>query len=131
MVELRAAAVAIYTKAEGSSIVDEPGEGWTPVRENDHGHFSSYEGHKERRTGKIRGRFSRMHRALDGWMLVSAPASPAQGFHHHGPRYFIFSYFCTMRGLVVVAVVVSHIQRIGCQPEKNYFTRWPIPLVVC
>ena len=28
-------------------------------------------------------------------------------------------------------VVVSHIQRIGCQPEKNYFTRWPIPLVVC
>ena len=31
----------------------------------------------------------------------------------------------------VVAVVVSHIQRIGCQPEKNYFTRWPIPLVVC
>ena len=28
-------------------------------------------------------------------------------------------------------VVVSQIQRIGCQPEKNYFTRWPIPLVVC
>ena len=28
-------------------------------------------------------------------------------------------------------VVVSHIRRIGCQPEKNYFTRWPIPLVVC
>ena len=35
-------------KAEGSSIVDEP-----------------YEGHMERRTGKIRGAFSRMHRALD------------------------------------------------------------------
>ena len=32
---------------------------------------------------------------------------------------------------VSVVVVVSHIQRIGCQPEKNYFTRWPIPLVVC
>ena len=31
----------------------------------------------------------------------------------------------------VVVVVVSHIQRIGCLPEKNYFTRWPIPLVVC
>ena len=28
-------------------------------------------------------------------------------------------------------VVVSHIQRIGCQPEKKYFTPWPIPLVVC
>ena len=31
----------------------------------------------------------------------------------------------------VVVVVVSHIQRIGCQPEKSYFTRCPIPLVVC
>ena len=33
---------------------------------SDHGHFSSYEGHKERRTGKIREAFSRMHWALDG-----------------------------------------------------------------
>ena len=58
---------------------------------SDHGrHFSSYEGHKERRTGKIRAAFLRMHRALEGWMLVRAPASPAQGLHHHGPRYFIF-----------------------------------------
>ena len=47
----------------------------------------------ERRTGKIRGAFSRMHRALDGWMLARAPASPAQGLHHHGPRYFDFPYF--------------------------------------
>ena len=30
---------------------------------SDHGHFSSYEGHKER---QIRGAFSRIHRALDG-----------------------------------------------------------------
>ena len=66
---------------------------------SDHGHFSSYEGHMERRTGKIRGAFSRMHRALDGWMLARAPASPAQGLHHHGPRYFNFPYFCTMCGL--------------------------------
>ena len=36
-----------------------------------------------------------------------------------------------IRSIVVVAVVVSHIQRIGCRPEKNYFTRWPISLVVC
>ena len=57
---------------------------------SDHGHFSPYEGHKERRTGKIRGAFSGMHRALDGWMLARAPAPPAQGLHHHGPRYFIF-----------------------------------------
>ena len=50
---------------------------------SDHGHFSPYEGHKERRTGKIHGAFSRMHRALDGWTLACAPASPAQGLHHH------------------------------------------------
>ena len=55
---------------------------------SDHGNFSSYEGRKERRTGKIRRAFSRMHRALDGWMLARAPASPAQGLHHHRPRYF-------------------------------------------
>ena len=66
---------------------------------SDHGHFSSYEGHKEGRTGKIRGDFSRMHRALEGWMLVRAPASPAQGLHHHGRQYFNFPYFCTMCGL--------------------------------
>ena len=58
---------------------------------SDHGPFSSYVGHKERQTGNIRGAFSRMHMALDGWMLARAPASPAQGLHHHGPRYLIFS----------------------------------------
>ena len=63
---------------------------------SDHGHFSSYEGHKERRTGNIREDFSRVHRALDGWMLARAPASPAQGLHRHGPRYLNFPYFCTM-----------------------------------
>ena len=34
----------------------------------------------------------------------------------------------------VVVVIVYHVHRIGCQPEKiekNYLTRWPIPLVVC
>ena len=59
---------------------------------SDHGLISSYEGH-ERRTGKIRGAFSGMHRALDGWMLARAPAPPAQGLHHDGPRYFNFFVF--------------------------------------
>ena len=36
-----------------------------------------------------------------------------------------------IKGCKYIVVVVSHIQRIGCQPEKNYFIRWPIPLVVC
>ena len=40
-----------------------------------------------------------------GWMLARAPASPAQGFHHHGPRYFNFSYFCTMCGLEKLRLV--------------------------
>ena len=72
---------------------------------SDHGHFSFYEGHMERRTGKIRGAFSRMHRALEGWMLARAPASPAQGLHHHGPRYFNFPYFCTTCGLEKLGIV--------------------------
>ena len=72
---------------------------------SDHGLLSSYEGHKERRMGNIRGDFSGMHRALDGWMLARAPASPAQGLHHHGPRCFIFSYFCTMCGLEKLGLV--------------------------
>ena len=73
---------------------------------SNHGHFSSYEGHNERRTGKICGAFSRMHRALDGWILARAPASPAQGLHHHGPRCFDFSYFCTtMCGLEKLGLV--------------------------
>ena len=72
---------------------------------SDQGHFSSYEDHKERRTGKIRGAFSRMHKALDGWMLACAPASPAQGLHHHGPPYFNLSYFCTMCGLEKLGLV--------------------------
>ena len=72
---------------------------------SDHGLISSYEGHKERRTGKIREAFSGMHRALHGWMLGRAPASPTQGLHHHGSRYFNFPYFCTMCGLEKLGVV--------------------------
>ena len=72
---------------------------------SDHGHFSSYEGHKEWRTGEIRGAFSRIHRALDGWMLPCASASLAQGLHHRGPRYFNFSYFCTMYGVEKLGLV--------------------------
>ena len=60
---------------------------------SDHGFFSSYEGRKERGTGEIRGDVSRMHRALGGWMLARAPASPPQGLHHHGPRSFNFTIY--------------------------------------
>ena len=79
---------------------------------SDHGHFSSCEGHKERRTGKIRGAFSRMHRALDGWMLARAQASLAQGLHHYGPRYFNFPCFGTMNDLEKLGLV-----------DQNWFER--------
>ena len=46
---------------------------------SDHALFSSYKGDKERRTGKSRGAFLGMHRALEGWMLARAPASLSQG----------------------------------------------------
>ena len=55
---------------------------------SDHGLFYSYEGqHGEANGQNIRGAFSGMDRALDGWMLARAPASPAQGLHRHGPQY--------------------------------------------
>ena len=38
-------------------------------------------------------------------MLARAPASPAQGLHHQGPRYFNFPYFCTMCGLEKLGLV--------------------------
>ena len=61
----------------------------------------------KRRTGKIREAFSRMHKALDGWMLARAPASPAQGIHHHEPRCFnFFPYFCTMCGLEKLGILL-------------------------
>ena len=55
--------------------------------------------------GKIRGAFSRMHRALDSWMLARAPTSPAHGLRHHGSRYFNFLYFRKMWGLVKLGLV--------------------------
>ena len=38
-------------------------------------------------------------------MLARVPASPAQGLHHHGPRYFNFPYICTMCGLEKLGLV--------------------------
>ena len=46
-----------------------------------------------------------MHKASDAWILARAPAAPAQGLHHHGPRYFNFPYFCMMYGLEKLELV--------------------------
>ena len=40
-------------------------------------------------------------------MLARTPASPAQGLHHHGPRYFNFPHFCTMCGLEKLELLVD------------------------
>ena len=40
-----------------------------------------------------------------GWMLARAPASPAQGLHHHGPRYFNVPYLGFICGLEKLGLV--------------------------
>ena len=74
---------------------------------SDHGHFSSYESHKERRTGKIHGAFSRMHRALDGWTDSAVPSrvSPA-----HSPRS------------VQAKKLVAYSRDSSCFPRRRPFT---------
>ena len=58
---------------------------------SDHSHFSSYEGHKERRTGKIRGAFSRMHRPLDGWLAPRLHQLKASTTMDIGILFFLIS----------------------------------------
>ena len=55
------------------------------------------------------GHFSGMHRVVDGWMLDRVSASPAQGLHHHGLRYFNFSYFCMTCDLEKLGLVDQNI----------------------
>ena len=68
---------------------------------------------KERRTGKILEDYLVIHRALNGWMLARPPASPAQGHHHQGPRYFIFFYFCMMCALEKLGLVDQNLLERG------------------
>ena len=66
-----------------------------------------------------------------GFLIHLISAVRALIFHATRIQPFLSLVDREVEFCVVVVVVVSHIQRIGCQPEKNYFTRWPIPLVVC
>ena len=57
-----------------------------------------------------RARFVGLFQGCTGlwtWMLARTPASPAQGLHHHGPRYFNFPYFCTMCSLEKLGIVIK------------------------
>ena len=75
-------------------------------RISDHDLFSSYEGQQGAENGQDPcGAFSRMHRALDGWILARAPASPAQRSRRHLTRYFNFPYFCMTCGLGKLGLV--------------------------
>ena len=60
---------------------------------SDHGLISSYEGEQGALNRQDSWGFSGMHKALGGWMLARAPASPAEGLYLHRPRYFIFLFF--------------------------------------
>ena len=50
-----------------------------------------------------------MRKALDGWILVRAPASPAQGLHRYEPRYFSCSCFCFTCSLEKLQLVDQHL----------------------
>ena len=98
------------------------------------------EGHKERRTGKIRRAFSRMHRALDGWILARALASPGQGLHHHEPWYLQFSIFLISERerMLIIRAQSSHDGQVesdlvptarGIGPDGTVGIRSPFTLV--
>ena len=48
-------------------------------------------------------------------MLARAPASPAQGLHHHEPRYFNLPYFCVMCALEKLGPVNQN----GLEPDLS------------
>ena len=56
----------------------------------------------------------------DGWMLARAPASTAQGLHHHGPRYFNFPYFCTMLLLLLLLFLTFSV--LVANPKNLLYT---------
>ena len=64
---------------------------------SNHVFFSSYEGRKERRPGKIRGVFSRMQRTLDGWLARRLHQLKASTTMDLGISFF--RIFCMMCGL--------------------------------
>ena len=67
----------------------------------------------ERRTSKIRGAFSRMHRALDGWMLARTPASPAQGPTTMDLGISFFLIFVRCVALRNLELLSKRLERIG------------------
>ena len=75
---------------------------------SDHGIFSSHENLQRAANGRDSWGFFRdgCTGLLRSWMLARAPASSAEGLHHHhGPRYFNFPFFCTMCGLEKLGLI--------------------------
>ena len=80
---------------------------------SDHGLFSSYEGQQGAATWQyFLGRFSGVYRALDGWMLARAPASPAQGLSP--PWTSVFDYFCMTCGLEKLGLLIKTDWGVSC-----------------
>ena len=74
---------------------------------SDHGPISSYEGHKERRTGKIVGLFQGCTGLWTAGCWLARRLHQLIASRHHGPRYFIFPSFCTMCGLEKLGLVAK------------------------
>ena len=72
---------------------------------SDFGIFSSYEGYKERRTGKIRGTFSKIHMALNGGCWVARRLHPLEASTTMNLGIFIFLIFLRMCGLEKLGLV--------------------------
>ena len=67
---------------------------------SDHSLFPPYEGRKERRTGKIRGALSGMHRALGCWLARRLRQLKASTTMDLGISIFLISVRCvTLRNL--------------------------------
>ena len=62
-----------------------------------------------------------MRRVLKGWMLARAPASPAEGLHRHGLRYYNFPYFCETFCFPLQKIRIVELEPGECLP-KNYIT---------
>ena len=79
-----------------------------------------------------------MSKRLGGIIGCKYETSP---WHYNG-LYFLYSPMVVVVRLgqkynigekPTSMLFLTYIQRTGCQPDRktNYFTRWPIPLLVC
>ena len=82
---------------------------------SDHGLFSSYEGQQGVTNGQDSwGMFQGCTGLWAGLMLARAPASPGQGLHHHGHRYYNFPCFSMTCGFENLGLLVKTYWSVIC-----------------